>query len=75
MKVSLKAMRVNSEMTQEDVANSLNITVDRVKYLESVEGSSKISYENLLMLCNLYHCTIDDIILPINYPKSEVLTR
>lgn len=73
MRVSLKAMRVNSEMTQAEVANRLGVSVDRVKYLESSEGSSKISYEDLLRFCSLYSCTVDDIILPINYPKSEVM--
>ena len=71
MRVSLKAMRVNSEMTQADVAGRMNISIDRVKYLESPEGSAKISYEDLISLCSLYNCTVDDIILPINYPKSE----
>ena len=71
MRVSLKAMRVNAELTQAEVAAKMDISVDRVKYLESPEGSSKISYEDLLAFCSLYNCTVDDIILPINYPKSE----
>ena len=72
MKVSLKAARVNAEMRQADVAEKLGITVDRVKYLETKEGSTNISYEMLLALCSVYGCTTDDIFLPINYPKSEV---
>lgn len=73
MKVSLKAMRVNAELTQIEVANKLDVPVDRVKYLETKEGSSRITYEMLLALCSLYHCTPDDIILPIDYPESEVV--
>lgn len=72
MKVSLKAMRVNAELTQVEVANKLGVPVDRVKYLETKEGSSRITYEMLLTLCSLYRCTPDDIILPIDYPESEV---
>lgn len=72
MKVSLKAARVNAELRQSDVAEKLGVPVDRVKYLESKEGSAKITYEMLLVLCSLYGCTPDDIFLPIDYPKSEV---
>lgn len=74
LKVSLKAARVNAEMRQSEVAEALNVTVDRIKYLESKEGSSRITYETLLSLCAIYGCAPDDIILPIDYPKSEVLT-
>lgn len=72
MKVSLKAARVNAELKQAEVAEKMGLTVDRVKYLESKEGSAKITYETLLALCALYGCTVDDIILPIDYPESEV---
>ena len=72
MRVSLKAARVNAELKQSEVAEALNVPVDRVKYLESREGSAKIKYEVLLTLCALYKCTPDDIFLPIDYPESEV---
>jgi len=72
MKVSLKAARVNAELKQSEVAEMLGTNVDRVKYLETKEGSARITYETLLTLCSIYHCTPDDIFLPIDYPKSEV---
>lgn len=72
MKVSLKAARVNAEMRQSDVAEKMGISVDRVKYLETKEGSQNIKYETLLGLCNIYNCTPDDIFLPFEYPESEV---
>ena len=72
MKVSLKAARVNAKMRQAQVAEKMGVSVDRVKYLESKEGSGNITYETLLTMCSLYKCTPDDIILPINYPESEV---
>lgn len=71
MKVSLKAARVNAELKQTEVATTLGVPVDRIKYLETKEGSARITYETLLSLCSLYRCTPDDIILPINYPESE----
>lgn len=73
MRVSLKAARVNAEMKQTDVAAALGVPVDRIKYLESKEGSQRITYETLLTLCALYKCTPDDIFLPIDYPESEVV--
>lgn len=72
MKVTLKAMRVHRNLRQAQVAESLGISVDRLKYLESEEGSKNMTYENLLRFCSLYNCTVDDIFLPIDYPGSEV---
>ena len=72
MKVSLKAARVNAELKQSEVAEKMGVTVDRIKYLETKEGSARITYETLLALCSLYNCTPDDIFLPIDYPESEV---
>ena len=74
MKVSLKAMRVNTELTQIEVAKKLDVPVDRIKYLETKEGSSRITYETLLTLCSIYHCTPDDIFFFFFYPESEVNT-
>ena len=71
MRVSLKAARVNAELRQAQVADKMGVSVDKIKYLETKEGSSNISYETLLTLCSIYGCTVDDIILPINYPESE----
>lgn len=72
LKVSLKAMRVHRNLRQAQVAETMGISVDRLKYLESEEGSRNMTYENLLRFCSLYECTVDDIFLPINYPESEV---
>lgn len=71
MKVTLKAMRVNRRMKQQEVADSLGITLERLKYLETDDGSRNMTYENLLKFCSLYRCTVDDIFLPIEYPESE----
>ena len=75
MKVSLKAMRVHRNLRQAQVAETLGITVDRLKYLESEEGSRNMTYENLLRFCSLYNCTVDDIFFFFFYPESEVKKR
>ena len=75
MKVSLKAARVNAELRQGEVAEMLGTNVDRIKYLESKEGSARITYETLLALCAIYNCTPDDIFLPIDYPESEATAK
>lgn len=72
MKVSLKAARVNANMRQKDAAAALGVSIDRIKYLETPEGSANITFETLLKMCACYGCTPDDIFLPIDYPKSEV---
>lgn len=72
MKVTLKAARVNANLRQRQAADALGVSVDRIKYLETQEGSANISYETLLKMCSVYGCTPDDIFLPINYPESEV---
>ena len=71
MKVSLKAARVNAELRQQDVAEKLGVPIDRVKYLETKEGSQRITYQTLLKLCDIYQCTPDDIFLPIDYPETK----
>lgn len=71
MRVSLKAARVNAELRQTEVAEKMGVSVDKIKYLETKEGSQRITYETLIKLCDLYQCTPDDIFLPIDYPKSE----
>ena len=70
MKVSLKAARVNAGLKQSDVAKALDISIDKVKYIE--KNSERIDYLTLIKMCRLYGATTDDIFLPINYPESEV---
>lgn len=69
MKISLKAARVNAEYTQKDVAKKLGFSIDTLKLIEN--GKRDIRVNELMCLCDLYKCTIDDIFLPFNSPKSE----
>ena len=71
MKVSLKAARVNAELTQMEAAERAGLSRERLLYIEK-SGGADIKYSTLLTLCNVYNCTPDDIFLPINSTLSEV---
>lgn len=62
MKISLKAARVNANMTQEDVAKILHKGKQTILNWET--GKTSIDAANLMMLCNLYKIHEDNIILP-----------
>ena len=69
MKVSLKAARVNANLTRKDVVKKLGFSTDTLKSIEN--GKREVRASELYILCDLYKCTIDDIFLPFNSPKSE----
>ena len=64
MKVSLKAARVNADLTQVQAAEKAGISREQLQYLESRDGSTNIKYATLLTLCEVYGCTPSDIFLP-----------
>ena len=68
-KVSLKAARVNAEMTQKEAGKLINKCRETIMLLES--GKQKIKSEELEILLNAYKCPMDSIFLPINLTKSE----
>lgn len=67
MKVSLKAARVNADLTQVQAAEKAGISREQLQYLESRDGSANIKYTTLLALCEVYGCTPSDIFLPTSY--------
>lgn len=69
MKVSLKAARVNAELTRKEVVKYLGFSIDTLKSIEN--GKRQVKITELYILCDLYNCTIDDIFLPYNLAKSE----
>lgn len=69
MKVSLKAARVNANLTRKEVAEKLGFSTDTLKSIEN--GKREIRVSEFNVLCGLYNCTVDDIFLPFNSPKSE----
>lgn len=62
MKISLKAARVNANLSQENVAKKMKKSKVTINNWEN--GKTEIDYGNLTELCRLYSVTIDDIILP-----------
>ncbi len=61
MKVSLKAARVNANLTQVQAAEKAGITREQLQYIEK---GNDIKYTTLMTLCGVYKCTPDDIFLP-----------
>lgn len=61
MKISLKAARVNAELTQKKVAQQLAISNNTLINWES--GKTSPNYLQLQKLCKIYKCKMDDIFL------------
>lgn len=70
MKVSLKAARVNANMTQEQAGTILGVSKDTIKAMES--GKRGIKVTEFDSLCEAYGCTRDDIFLPHSNTKSVI---
>ena len=62
LKISLKAARVNANLSQENVAKKMEKSKVTINNWEN--GKTEIDYGNLTELCRLYSVTMDDIILP-----------
>jgi transcriptional regulator with XRE-family HTH domain len=62
LKISLKAARVNANLSQEEVARKMKKSKVTINNWEN--GKTEIDYGNLNELCRLYSVTIDDIVLP-----------
>lgn len=62
LKISLKAARVNANLSQDDVAKELRKSKTTINNWES--GKTEIDLSNLKELCRLYKVDIDDIFLP-----------
>lgn len=69
MKITLKALRVNADLTQEAAAKALNITVRTLQNWEGYETFP--TAQQLLKICDTYNCEMGDIFLPSTLAKSE----
>ena len=69
LKISLKAARVNTNLSQEKVAKKMKKSKLTINNWEN--GKTEIDYANLIALCNLYSVTIDDIVLPYESTLSR----
>ena len=71
MKISLKALRVNANLSQQESADILGVTVRTIQNWES-----RVTFPTamqLVRICQAYNCTLDDIdiFLPNALAKSE----
>lgn len=62
VKVSLKASRVNANMTINDVCVALNVTPQTVRRWEN--GKTEPSASVFLKLCDMYRISPDNIFMP-----------
>lgn len=68
MKVSLKALRVNAGLNQKEAAKQLGITEKTMQNWESSETFP--TAQQLMRICTIYNCTLNDIFLPDKLAKS-----
>jgi DNA-binding XRE family transcriptional regulator len=61
-KISLKAARVNANMTQDDVAHEMHRTKQTIVNWES--GTTDIKYNDLIALSSLYSMPIEYLRIP-----------
>lgn len=69
MKISLKALRVNKEMSQDEAAAALKVTKRTIQNWESY--TTFPTAQQLLNICTTYGCELGDIFLPSKLAKSE----
>ena len=61
-RITLKAARVNAGFTQKEVAENIGVAETTIFNWEN--GKSRITFEGLVMLANLYKMGVDDFLLP-----------
>ena len=69
MKVSMKAMRVNRDMTQREAAEKIGIRRETLQSWEA--GRTFPQAQKLKALCEVYRCKMDDIFLPDKLTLSK----
>ena len=65
--MTLKAARVNADLTQLEVANRLHVSPTTVSAWES--GQNDIKASDFKQLCDLYRVSMNDIMLPTESTK------
>lgn len=66
---TLKAARVNANMTQQELADKLGVSRHSLSTWET--GRVKVSRRTLLAISSLTGCDVDDFILPEELTKRE----
>ena len=72
-KLTLPAVRVNANMTQEDMATALGVSRKMVADWEAGKADMRPAY--LMAICYLTGCSVDDILLPEKSAKCEQETE
>ncbi len=62
MQITIKAARVNADLTQKEVCEAVNVAVSTLIRWE--QGETFPTVPQLKKLCELYHCQLDDIFIP-----------
>lgn len=62
MKVSIKAARINARLKQTEAAERIGINAVTLASWESEKTFPRTT--QLLKLCEIYHCTVNDISIP-----------
>lgn len=61
-KMSLEAARVNAKLTQQELADKMQVSRQTIQNWES--GKSKMKTAYVFLFCNITNLTEDDILLP-----------
>ena len=69
MKIKLKALRVNADLTQEGAAKLIGVTRETLVNWETNKTFPKI--DSLQKMCAVYGCTLDDVFIPTSLANSE----
>ena len=69
MKVSIKALRVNAELSQQEAADKIGVAPRTLQNWEN--GVTYPTAVQLVIICSVYNCTMADISLPIVLTKSK----
>lgn len=69
MKMSLKAARVNAGLTQEQVAEMMEISPTTLSGWEN--GDRRIKADDFKRLCDIYNVSMDAISLPVRSTMCE----
>lgn len=73
-KISLKAARINANLTQKAAAKSVNVEKETISSWERGKSEPKVS--QAYTLCELYGVPIDDVVFcPKNSPKARSSTK
>lgn len=67
-KFTLPGARVNAGLTQDQVAQSLQVSRATVNSWE--KGKSRVNTTTLMALSQIYHVNVDDFILPERFTES-----